>query len=169
VVKTENFVAPINMEQIARALPGAKIQQFTKGIVLLREGRSPGSCYFILKGRVEIRKRIRGRAINIANVGRGEFFGEMSMLSGEKRSASAIALTSVKLIEIRRIDFERLLREHNPLAVQLSLHFATQLANRAGRLLKLLSKQPQFTLQKNKTMPVDVRQVLHQVYSLWAV
>jgi CRP-like cAMP-binding protein len=157
------------MEQIARALPGSKVQQFNKSIVLLREGRSPGSCYFLLKGRVEIRKRIKGKAVMIATVGRGEFFGEMSMLSGEKRSASAIALTSVKLIEIRRSDFERLLREHNPLAVQLSLHFATQLANRASRLLKLLSKQPTFTAPKSKNLPVDVRQVLHQVYSLWAV
>jgi CRP-like cAMP-binding protein len=94
----------------------------------------------------------------------------MAMLSGERRSASALAVTQVELIAISHADFVALLQKRHPFASRLSLHLCTLLASRCHRLLRLIAHQPEvIPLNMRKAPPVDVRAVLNRVYTLWAV
>lgn len=163
--------ASISPEELLRELPGAKLITHEAGDLIFREGTKAASCYVITQGKVRILKKTsKGENIPLGLVKPGEFLGEMAMLSGERRSASAIAATRVKAIVIEHAEFVALLREQHPFASRLSLQISTLLATRCHRLLRLIARRPDVVpLAMKKVPPIDVRAVLNRVYTLWAV
>jgi CRP-like cAMP-binding protein len=161
----------ISPEELLRELPGAKLITYDAGALIFREGSKATSCYVITQGKVRILKKTsKGENIPLGLVKPGEFLGEMAMLSGERRSASAIAMTRVKAIVIEHAEFVALLREQHPFASRLSLQISTLLATRCHRLLRLIARRPEVVpLAMKKVPPIDVRAVLNRVYTLWAV
>jgi len=154
----------ITPQELLRELPGAKLITHEAGDVIFREGTKAESCYVITQGKVRIFKRSH-KSDNT-----GEFLGEMAMLSGERRSASAVAVTRVKAIVIDHAEFVALLREQHPFASRLSLQISTLLATRCHRLLRLIARRPDVVpMALKKAPPIDVRAVLNRVYTLWAV
>jgi CRP-like cAMP-binding protein len=93
----------------------------------------------------------------------------MAMLSGESRSASAVAQTQVKAITIDHADFVSLLKQQHPFASRLSFQLSTLLATRCHHLLRMIARQPDLIPQAKKIPPLDVHAVFNRVYSLWAV
>jgi CRP-like cAMP-binding protein len=158
-------------EQVLRELPASRPVTYPAGTFIFREGSRGTDCFMITQGRVRILKRnARGEDVPLALVKPGDFLGEMSMLSGEKRSASAIALTRVKTILIDRDGFIGLLKEQHPFATRLLLQFSTLLAVRCQHLLRVASRQPDVApVSVKKVTPLDVRAVLDHVHTLWAV
>jgi voltage-gated potassium channel len=80
-----------------------KVQTFAADAVILRRGQPGDSMFFIAEGEAEVRTastRIVLRA--------GQFFGEMSLISGEPRNASVFALTPVRLLRLDVVDFRDL-------------------------------------------------------------
>jgi CRP-like cAMP-binding protein len=161
----------ITSEELLRELPGAKLITYDAGALIFGEGTKATNCFVITQGKVRILKRSSRREnIPLALVKPGEFLGEMAMLSGERRSASAVALTRVKAIVIKHAEFVALLRERHPFASRLSLQISTLLATRCHRLLRLIARRPEVVpLAMKKAPPIDVRAVLNRVYTLWAV
>jgi CRP-like cAMP-binding protein len=85
----------------------SKVVELPAGSVVTRTG-DPGEEFFVLVDgsvTVEISPRKRGR------LRPGDFFGEMSLLDGEPRSATVRAETDVRLLVIQRRNFQSLLRE----------------------------------------------------------
>ena len=159
-------------QELLRELPGSKLVSFEPGTVIFKEGSKATNCYVVTAGKVRILKKTRKKGENIALglVKTGEFLGEMAMLSGETRSASASAVTAVKAIVIDHDQFVELLKERHPFASRLSLQISTLLALRCHRLLKLIARRPEvIPLAMKKAPPIDVRAVLNRVYTLWAV
>ena len=71
---------------------------------IVRKGEVGGAVYFIGSGAVEVilpQARVR--------LGTGEFFGEMALLSGQRRNADVVALTYCRLLVLRKSDFDRFL------------------------------------------------------------
>jgi CRP-like cAMP-binding protein len=163
--------ASVSPEELLRELPGAKLVTHEAGAIIFREGSKASNCYVITGGKVRILKRTtKGEDIPLGIVKPGEFLGEMAMLSGERRSASAVAVTRVKAIAIDHAEFVALLREQHPFASRLSLQISTLLATRCHRLLRLIARRPDVVPQAMKKVPpIDVRAVLNRVYTLWAV
>lgn len=161
----------VSTEELLRELPGAKLVTHEAGDLIFREGSKASTCYVITQGKVRILKKTsKGENIPLGLVKPGEFLGEMAMLSGERRSASAVAVTRVKAIVIDHLEFVALLREQHPFASRLSLQISTLLATRCHRLLRLIARRPDVVpMAMKKVPPVDVRAVLNRVYTLWAV
>jgi len=161
----------ISPEELLRELPGAKLVTYDTGAFILREGSKATNCYVITEGKVRILKKThKGENIPLGLVKPGEFLGEMAMLSGERRSASAVAASTVKAIVIDHAEFVALLREQHPFASRLSLQISTLLATRCHHLLRLIARKPEVVPQAMKKVPpIDVRAVLNRVYTLWAV
>lgn len=160
----------ITRAELLREFPGAKTVIYEAGESFFREGSKADSCYVITLGKVQILKKTnKGESLPLAIVTPGEFLGEMAMLSGERRSASALALTRVEAIVIKHDDFVRLLKAQNPFAGRLCLQLSTLLATRCHRLLRLIARQPSVVAGTTKMPHIDVRAVLNRVYTLWAV
>jgi len=78
---------------------------FAAGATILRE-KDFGDCMYLI---VEGRARVHNESIEIAILGPGEQFGEMSLLDGESRLASVTAITDCLLLRIQQSDFHRIL------------------------------------------------------------
>jgi CRP-like cAMP-binding protein len=85
----------------------AEVQEVPAGEVLARTGE-PGDRFFVI---VDGSARIEVSAQNQSRIGPGAFFGEMSLLDGEPRSATVVADTAMRLLVIHRRDFVTLLRD----------------------------------------------------------
>lgn len=84
-----------------------------KGEVVFKEGEEGDFMFIILEGEVSIVLHRGEKDITLATLGDGNFFGEMGLFSGGKRSADVKALTDLKLLKVREEDIRRL-KEGNP-------------------------------------------------------
>ena len=73
-------------------------RSYTKGSVLFSEGDASGELFVIDDGEVEILKKgDLGQSLSLANLGPGDFFGEMAFVDAKPRSAEAIALSPLRV------------------------------------------------------------------------
>lgn len=89
--------------------------EFAAGDAILREGEAASALYIIESGKVAI---VRGDQ-PLAELGPGDFFGEMAILQESAHSASARAATAVRALRIDAAAFHGVLRENVEIAVQL--------------------------------------------------
>ncbi|MGH7262742.1 MAG: cyclic nucleotide-binding domain-containing protein [Candidatus Rokuibacteriota bacterium] len=83
-------------------------RQLKKGEVLFREGDKGDEMFLIRDGTVVISKPVLGRVEQVlARMGRGEFFGEMSLFDQSPRSATVQAETDTLLLYLDRESLNR--------------------------------------------------------------
>ena len=70
------------------------INEYGVGDVIFEEGSTGRELYVVLDGEVEIAKVNGGSKTVIVTLGKGEFFGEMAVIDGSARSATALAASS---------------------------------------------------------------------------
>ncbi len=70
---------------------------FKKGDVIFNEQDEKEEMYLIDSGEIKIVKTIGDVDVNIAYLSSGDFFGEMTLITGSRRVASAIAFTDCNL------------------------------------------------------------------------
>ncbi|MBL4635816.1 MAG: Crp/Fnr family transcriptional regulator [Kofleriaceae bacterium] len=114
-------------------------EDFETGTVLFEEGDAGDKMYVVQSGRVSISRMIAGGNQILARLPAGEFFGEMSLLSGRPRSATAIILEPSRLLIIDGGTFESMVRSRSEIAVRLIKTMADRLekSNRRVELLLL--------------------------------
>jgi len=101
--------------------------QIRAGATLCQEGDFGDTMYLVVTGQVEIAKRvIQGADKVIAILGAGQYAGELSLLTGAKRSATIRALEDTEVIEIDQDAFIQLLHDQP----QVGLDLMRQLAHR---------------------------------------
>lgn len=84
------------------------------------EINQPGAAMFIIEqGIVQIvRPNISGEEIILANLGNGEFFGELAMLDNSPRSATAKAAAASSMLAIFREDLDKFLKDNPEIGVK---------------------------------------------------
>lgn len=99
----------LSHDQLLSATRQAKRQLYDPGAMILDEGTSGNLFYIVSKGTVEIMLK-RNDAANIiaAQMGPGEYFGEMEFMYGQKRSASVRAAERGGQVEVLTLDFDTL-------------------------------------------------------------
>lgn len=97
-------------------LPRLRERRLRRGEVLFREGDPGNEMYLIRSGQVVISKHVKGRVDQVlASMGPGEFFGEMSLIDRQPRSATIQADRDSLLLSLDPDSLERLM-ETNPRA-----------------------------------------------------
>jgi CRP-like cAMP-binding protein len=113
-------LSPSEMQAI---IPLLKPLSVEPGTVLCQEGTAGDSMFLIVNGQAEIFKGSQ----RMAQLGTGEMFGEMALLTGEERSATVVAKTPMELYELERADFEAMLTRSPQLSSGLSRILARRL------------------------------------------
>ena len=129
-----DLFAPLAPEERQRLAEGARTLLYAPGETILRAGAEGGSMFVVLRGRVEIRVVREGRRVRVGEVGTGEVIGEMSLLTGEPRSADVRAVGEVELVEVRRAEMKDLLAQNAALAEAFAAEASLRLAQRADAL-----------------------------------
>jgi CRP/FNR family cyclic AMP-dependent transcriptional regulator len=122
--------------QLYRASPGS---------VLFSEGDQGDFMCIVLKGRVDIRKQdIKCADKSVATVQAGRSFGEMALVDGEVRSATALVKDEALLAVLTKDSFMSIRRDKPSLAIDLLIKFAQTLSQRlrqtSGVLVDYLEK-----------------------------
>ncbi len=88
-------------------------RSFEKGKTIFYEQAQGTSFYLILSGQVKIVMMSNdGREHTLGVLKEKDFFGEVSMLDGQPRSATAIALSDVKTVTLNRDEFHKILKDN---------------------------------------------------------
>ncbi len=105
-------------------------RSYQKNNMILMEDEFGDTFFIIASGSIKItRVSEDGREVILAMLGEGEFFGEMSLLDGETRSANAIAIEESDVLILKRHDFLLFLERFPRIAISL-------LTEMAGRIRK---------------------------------
>jgi CRP/FNR family transcriptional regulator len=129
-------------------------RSFPAGTRVFHEGDNSDACYIVREGSFRVtREHSDGRAITLATLGPGEIFGELAMLDGDKRSASAEALTDGELLALPAGDVLSLLARHPEIAMKLV----------AGLVRRLRAANVRLSRQSFQTVPSRVAGILAQL------
>ncbi len=110
-----------------------------KKSIVVQEFDPGDSIYVILDGEVKVSTySVDGREVVLALLGKGSFFGEMSLLDEQPRSANVATIQDSKFANIRRRDLMQLLLEQPGIALKLLTEIATRL-RKTSRMLERIS------------------------------
>ena len=125
-----DLFASLTGDQRKRIAMATTTATYGDGEAIVRQGEAGESMYVVVSGKVAV--RIDGRADAIATIGPGGYFGEMSLLTGDPRSADVVAIGDVVVLEVGAGVF-RELGEASPHAVeQVGIAAATRRAELEG-------------------------------------
>ena len=104
--------------------------------VMFRAGDAGDAMYIIERGKVRIYVQATdGHEVTLTDLGRGDFFGEMVLLDGQRRSANAVIAEDARLAVLSREHFLSFIMGGNP---NVALEMLTALANRLRHTDELL-------------------------------
>jgi CRP/FNR family cyclic AMP-dependent transcriptional regulator len=116
-------------------------QSFRKDNMVLIEEEVGSTMFIILDGRVKIsRISDEGREVILSIMSEGDFFGEMSILDGQARSANVVTLDDSTIMIIHREDFLQMMHDYPQIAINLLKELAHRL-RRSDSQIKSLSLQ----------------------------
>jgi CRP-like cAMP-binding protein len=101
---------------------------FGDGEDIIRKGGHGGRLYLILDGEAEV--DIEGKRNR--KLRRGDYFGEMSLIDGEPRSATVTATTPVETVTLASFAFRPLISKHPSIALKMLENLSRQLRATIG-------------------------------------
>jgi CRP-like cAMP-binding protein len=105
------------------------------GTVIVQQDQPGDALYLIASGEAEVRvTSMSGQSVSVANLGPGEYFGEVALVTGGERIADVVALTPMTLARLNREGYERFAAHTSAMQQQL----ATTAAVRAGATARKL-------------------------------
>ncbi len=118
----------LSTDELSQLAQISRERKFERGQIIFYEGDLGGSLYIIVMGSVKIVMMADdGREHILGLLHQGDFFGEVSLIDGQPRSATAIALDNVNVIMISREDFIRLLRENPDMSLKIMVTLCQRL------------------------------------------
>jgi CRP-like cAMP-binding protein len=106
---------------------------YAAGEPVIRQGEPGSSMFVVISGRVEVtvRQEPGGQVVRLAGLGPGEYFGEMTLMTGAPRVATVTAVEETRLLEVRRDTFRGILAARPDLVETLGSALRLRLAERA--------------------------------------
>jgi len=112
-LRSLDLFAGLTTRQLAELARVVAERTVESGVTIVREGEFDDQMYFIVDGQVRITKE----GAPVSALGPGEFFGEISVFDGERRSASATSEGPVRLLRLDRQDLFEVMEEHPAIAI----------------------------------------------------
>jgi hypothetical protein len=107
------FFAEFPQAALEQLISTTAVRSFAAGETIVREGDRGASWFLIEEGEVEVQTTDpSGRHLVLAQLGAGEFFGEVAVLTGKPRTATIVARNAATVIEISRQDLDQIATAH---------------------------------------------------------
>jgi len=154
LLRSVPLFADLEEGELERFSQVAVPRSFPAGTRVFHEGDSSDACYIVSEGSFRVtREHSDGRAITLATLGPGEIFGELAMLDGDTRSASAESITDGTLLALPANDVRSLLARNPEIALKLV----------AGLVRRLRAANMRLSRQSFQTVPSRVAGILAQL------
>ena len=109
---------------------------------MFRQGDPGAEMFVVHRGRVSVSARVGTASKVLATFGPGEFFGEMAILNGTPRSATATCEEDSLLVVVDARTFEAMVRANAEIAVRLIQKLARRLADANRQIENLMLRDP---------------------------
>ncbi len=118
-VRRQPFFQMLEEDQLTRILRAARIIRFGRGEKVIEQGAEGYSMFFLLEGHADVYVHANGYDARVATLKAGDYCGEMSLLTGEPRSATVVARSDCEMCEIEKNILGNVLQENEPLVRKL--------------------------------------------------
>jgi CRP/FNR family transcriptional regulator, cyclic AMP receptor protein len=128
----------LSEDEMGHVLSCTQTRNFLADSVIIEEGETGDSMFVMLSGEVEITKRLtleldedtpKERVMSRLKAEDGVYFGEMTLLESEARSATVTANSDCVLLELHQKDFLGLIHRRPAMGVKLLLRLAQVLSS----------------------------------------
>lgn len=161
----ENMLIPrfFDDAELVQIIPYFQIVEFAPNATIFRGGDEGKFIGFVVSEKMEVKKQteFKGRFIILALLGRGSLAGELSMITGQPRTATINAVEDSCLLILKRTPLEDFIHTYPQAGIILLKGviqtISLRLASIAGRLTKFFQIVHQSRTFKTDTDPQDYR------------
>ncbi len=152
ILKDIPLFAGLSAKELVYIKKKSSFAEYKKGQVIYKEGSAPSFFYCIIRGRAVLSTLERsGKQLVLEYLHRGQYFGIISVLTGEAHSVTAKALNDCLLLVIPKEAFDNLLKKIPQLAIDLSKTLSRRLKRKdihpktifESTIIAVLSSYPQ--------------------------
>ncbi len=137
ILRDDPIFECLSDEQLESLVKESRLNHFGRGEQVIEEGDEGDSMFILLRGTASVSISKNGASIQVASLREGDCFGEMSLLTGERRTATVRAEADCKVIEISKPAMAAVLRDAPECVTQLSDLLATRKMETEGLLKNL--------------------------------
>ena len=112
ILAVSPLFSSLKREDRLELLEHFELKSFKKGDLITKEGEEGDSLFIIKSGHVEVLTKKDGELLKLAELKEGEFFGEVSLITGKPRTATVRALGDVELMALNKDDLKDHARRH---------------------------------------------------------
>jgi CRP-like cAMP-binding protein len=115
---------PLTLEERRELAARLRLAPFAKGEAMCRQGDAAHWLYILCRGDADVRLNVDGTSKTIAALHRGNFFGEMGLMTGAPRAADVIATTDTVCYRLDKAQLMEILQKRPEIAEGISLILA---------------------------------------------
>ena len=124
-------------------------QQVPAGTVIFKEGEEGDQMFIVQDGRVKVSRAIGGKEQMLAVLGKGDFFGEMALVTRERRTATVTTLEPVRLLAFNQEGFLNMINKNPKIALNIIDKLCRRLAYANQHLRHLARKDARGLIAMN--------------------
>ncbi|MDM8515681.1 pentapeptide repeat-containing protein [Desulfobacterales bacterium HSG16] len=146
----------LDKKDIRNLVSFLKVKKFDKKSIVIKKGQPGKNLYIVASGKVAV---LGEGGITIAVMGKGEVFGEMSLLTGKPAGATIEVLEASTVLSLAAADFWNMLDNHN----SLQMYFTRLLAQRLAEIHKVRSQEFKSGMhgKLSEMPPAELLQTMH--------
>ena len=112
-LQASTLFSSFEREALIEIITSTELRSYNQGDIIVTEGEAGSSLFLIVGGAVKVFTRTEdGGNMPLAELGPGDFFGEVSLLTGRPRTATITASAEVTAIELDRMSLDRIAEGH---------------------------------------------------------
>lgn len=99
----------LSAEEFREVVSNLSLRHYEEDTIIVLEGDPGDSMFIVVRGEVRVlTKNAQQKEVVLANLGEGEFFGEVSLLTGRPRTATILTNVDSELLELTQTDYEKI-------------------------------------------------------------
>ena len=154
-----DFLASIRLfsslspEQLSMLAKSMTIQEFRPSEIVFEQGHDGDALFVVRTGEIRVSTHSpEGEEIGLACLTSGDFFGELALIDGKERTATAIATEPTKLLKLPRSDFFEFLRHHTGITMEILLVLTKRLRRNAIQLSDAMKQGSKWKLGESDSV-----------------
>jgi small-conductance mechanosensitive channel/CRP-like cAMP-binding protein len=149
ILRDEPLFECLSDAQIENMVKEARLNHFGRGERVIQEGAEGDSMFVLLRGAAQVSVSRNGSSIPVATLSAGDCFGEMSLLTGERRTATVRAESDCYVMEISKPVMAEVIRDSPDCLERLSELLAKRKLENEG-VLKEAASQAQNKMKERE-------------------
>ncbi len=137
IIATTPVFSPLEPSVRKELVSKFQLKKFPANSFIIKEGEASDSMFVIKSGSVKVCKEKDGEIQEIAKLESSDFFGEIGLITGQKRTADIIAETDVELMELGKKDIDFIITKHPEILDILREYIKERTSDTFSKLMEL--------------------------------